>query len=309
MTHPITTHRLDHRFGRLEVLHEVTLAVPAGSVFALLGPNGAGKSTLIRILLNLIRPSGGRATVLGTPSPRIGPAELAEIGYVSETQPVPTWMTVERLLAYLRPLYPRWDEGLCDRLLHELEVPRNRKLRHLSRGERVKALLVAALAYRPRLLILDEPFGGLDPLTRDGLIDGVLELTEGEEWTVLVASHDLAEVERLADWIGVIDRGRLIVSEELAALQRRFRHLEVRFDSEPTTSFPRPSSWLSVEAAGRILRIVDAGWAGERSAAALRKLLPSASDVSVETMSLGEIYRALAGRGGPGGVVGRDEAA
>jgi len=302
MTHAIATDRLSRRFGRLEALREVTLGVPAGTVYALLGPNGAGKSTLIRVLLNLIRPSAGGAEVLGTPSTRLGPAELAQIGYVSETQRPPMWMTVDRLLAYLRPLYADWDDDLCERLLGELEVPRDRKLRHLSRGERIKAMLVSSLAYRPRLLILDEPFGGLDPLTRDGLIDGVLALTEGADWTVLVASHDLAEVERLADWIGFLDRGRLIESAELAELQRRFRRVEVRFEAEPAAPFLRPSNWLSVEVAGRTLRIVDSGWADDRSERALRSLLPEASEVSAEAMSLGEIYRALAGRGAAAGL-------
>ena len=140
---------------------------------------------------------------------RLGPRELAQIGYVSENQLLPLWMTVGGLIDYCRPLYPTWDPALEASLLDQFELPRGRKLQHLSRGVLMKAALLISLAYRPRLLVLDEPFSGLDPLARDEFARGLLEASTAGDWTILVSSHDIEEVERLCDWIGIIDAGRL----------------------------------------------------------------------------------------------------
>ena len=172
----LATSNLTCRYGRTEAVRDLTLEVTPGTIFAFLGPNGAGKTTTIRTLINIVRPSSGRATVLGVDSTRIGPADLAAIGYVSENQQMPPWMTVEELLAYCRPFYPSWDVSLCRKLVADFDLPLGAKIGRLSRGMRIKAALVSALAYRPRLLILDEPFSGLDPVVRDDLVRGVLEL-------------------------------------------------------------------------------------------------------------------------------------
>ena len=182
---------LSCRYRKTEAVRGVSFAVQPGTIFALLGPNGAGKTTTIRALMNILRPSGGAARVLGTDSRRLGPHELQTIGYVSENQELPTWMTVAELLAYCRPFYPAWDERLCRKLIDDFALPPGVRIGRLSRGMRVKAALVSALAYRPRLLILDEPFSGLDPVVRDDLVHGVLERAGEEQWTVLVSSHDL----------------------------------------------------------------------------------------------------------------------
>jgi ABC-2 type transport system ATP-binding protein len=203
----IETHNLTRRFGRTEAVHDLDFAVPQGSVCALLGPNGAGKSTTIKMLMNLLLPSAGVARVMGTDSRRLGPAELANIGYVAESQSLPLWMTVRQYLAYCRPFYPRWDAALAEKLLAMFELPSDRRLKDLSRGMAMKAALLSSLAYRPPLLVLDEPFSGLDPLVRDEFVRGMLEISELGDWTVLVSSHDIEEVERLCDRVALLQGG------------------------------------------------------------------------------------------------------
>jgi len=215
----LRTDDLSKRFGRTPVLDRVTFDVAEGSVFALVGPNGAGKTTTIKILMNIIEPTTGRAEVLGADSRRLLPQHFAQIGYVSENQELPEWMTVDYFLNYLKPFYPTWDEGRARGLVDQFALPRSRKLKHLSRGMRMKAALVSSLAYRPRLLVLDEPFTGLDPLVRDELIEGLVE--SAEQTTILLSSHDLTEIESFASHIGYLDQGKLEFGEELSALTAR----------------------------------------------------------------------------------------
>src|SRR5438552_8011125 len=248
---------LTRRFGRKLAVSGLSFRVPHGSLFALLGPNGAGKTTAIKLLMNLLEPTRGNVRVLGTDSTRLGPSELAQIGYVSENQRLPGWMTVAELLAYLRPLYPSWNEAFCRNLLDGFSLPLNEKIKNLSRGMRVKASLLSSLAYRPRLLVLDEPFSGLDVLVRDELIRGILELSEQERWTVFVSSHDIDEVERLADWVGVLNGGRLELAEPVAALQARFRRVDVTLARDGNLGAGAPSTWLGLERTAHRVTFVD----------------------------------------------------
>src|SRR5262249_3655413 len=151
------------------------LKVPKGAIYGLVGPNGAGKTTAMKMMMNLIQPDSGRAEILSCDSRRLGPPELARIGYVSENQELPGWMTVGYFMDYLKPFYPDWDDARAAELLRNFDLPGDRKLRHLSRGMWMKASLASSLAYRPQLLVLDEPFSGLDPLVREELIEGLLE--------------------------------------------------------------------------------------------------------------------------------------
>ncbi len=285
---------LKRRFGPVEAVNDLSFTVPEGSVFALLGPNGAGKTTTIKVMMNIIRPTSGRATVLDVDSRRLGPAELRQIGYVSENQEIPTAMTVRELLDYCRPLYPTWDSEFAASLVRLLDVPLDRRLNALSRGTRMKAALVSSLAYHPRLLVLDEPFAGLDPLVREEFTDGVLQLTGQQQWTVFLASHDIDEVERLADWIAMIDNGRLLLSESVVSLLGRFRQIELVRQSEASVPSSLPVPWLLPDAAGRNVRFVDSSYDEAASAAIVRHVFPDATSIAVEPMSLRSIFVALA---------------
>ena len=175
------------------------------------------------MLLNLLQPTSGKAFVLGVDSRRIGPRELARIGYVSENQDLPDWMTVEQLIAYVRPFYPTWDEALCRKLQRDLDLTSRLPVRLFSRGMRMKAALLVSLAYRPELVLLDEPFSGLDPLARDELVRALLELTGERNWTTLISSHDIDEVERLADSIAFINQGRIFLTDSVQDLVGKYR--------------------------------------------------------------------------------------
>ncbi|PTY00344.1 ABC transporter ATP-binding protein [Opitutus sp. ER46] len=302
----IETHGLTRRFGRTEAVHGLDLEVPAGSVFALLGPNGAGKTTTIKLMLDLLRPTHGSATVLGVDSRRLGEREKAQIGYVSENQELPLWMTVRQLLDYCRPFYPTWDRDLEKALLAQFALPEERKLKHLSRGMLMKAALLSSLAYRPKLLVLDEPFSGLDPLVRDEFIRGVLEVSTQGEWTVFVSSHDIDEVERLADRVAMIEAGRLRLAETTEALQQRFRQVEVSLDDGTADLANVPATWLEVERSGSLVRFVASDYERAATEQACRERFPRASVVA-KPMTLREIFLVLAraGRAAAGQEVGR----
>jgi len=227
MNHVIETRDLSFAYGRQRVLHGINLTVAPGSFYALLGRNGAGKTTLLKILAGLLVPRQGSTNTLGRDSRRLQPEDWTAIGYVSESQPLYDWLTGEELIAFTRPLYPNWDEAFCDKLLKRLQLPLRRKVRSYSKGERMKMTLLLAMAFHPKLLLLDEPFSGLDVLAKEQLISCLLEATDQEQWSVVFASHDLMEVERLADVIGLIDDGELKISEPLESLQGRFRKIEV----------------------------------------------------------------------------------
>jgi ABC-2 type transport system ATP-binding protein len=295
MAHPIETAGLSLRYGRTEAVRNLTMEVPAGSVYALIGPNGAGKTTTIKALMNLLRPSSGRASVLGVDSRAVDPAVLQRIGYVSENQELPLWMTASDLLAYCEPFYPSWDRAFASSLAKQLALPMDKPLKACSRGTRMKAALVASLAYRPELLVLDEPFAGLDALVREELTQGILETAGGEQpWTVFISSHDIDEVERLADWIGVINEGRLELAEPVSSLVARFRRIEVATEDGATVPSPLPGSWLLAESSGRAVRFVESAFSDSDCGSLIRKAIPGARDLAVTPMSLREIFIVLA---------------
>ena len=295
MTNPIEAAGLTRTFGRLKAVRGLDLQVPAGSVFALIGPNGAGKTTTIKVLTNLLRPTGGSASILGVDSRRLGPSELQRIGYVSENQRLPGWMTVDQLVDYCRPLYPTWDDGLCRKLRADLGLTSRTRLRHQSRGTCMKAALLCSLAYRPELVVLDEPFTGLDPLVRDELTRGLLEVPGERPFTVLVSSHDIEEVERLADWVGFMVDGRLLFAEPVASLLERFRMVEVVSTGEAVTQPAGRTGWLLQGVAGRTLRFIDSNHRGADAPASIAAAFPGAS-IHISPLSLREIFVALARR-------------
>ncbi len=293
MTVALETDHLSRRYGCTEAVTDLTLSVPEGSVFAFVGPNGAGKTTTIKTVMNLLEPTSGRATVLECDSRRLGSAQLRQIGYVSENQDLPLWMSVRQLVTYLKPLYPTWDRAFAAALARQFDLPPDRPLKTLSRGMRMKAALLSSLAYRPRLLVMDEPFAGLDALVRDELIQGVLELTQQERWTVFISSHDIDEVERLADWLGIINEGRLHLSEPVASVLARFRQVEVTVEGNATLPSSVPSTWLLAEATGHIVRFVDSAF-DDGAEGRVRAALPRATSISATPLSLRNIFVTLA---------------
>jgi len=288
----IETHNLVRKYGKTEAVHDLTISVPTGSVFALLGPNGAGKTTTIKVLMNLLTPTAGEARVLGVDSQKLGVNERRQIGYVSENQQLPLWMSVRQFLDYCRPWYPAWDRDLEKKLLGRFELPEERKLKHLSRGMLMKVALLSSLAYRPKLLILDEPFSGLDPFVRDEFVQGVLEVSEIGDWTVFISSHDIHEVEMLCDWVGILNAGRLQLAEPVEKLQARFRHIEVVLHEPIMPAVSPPEHWLCYEQAGSVIRFFEKDYSTGKTEVLCRERFPSAA-VTAHPMSLREIFVAL----------------
>jgi ABC-2 type transport system ATP-binding protein len=232
----IETRDLSKTYGRFVAVHELNISVPNGSVFALMGANGAGKTTVIKILLNIISPTRGKATVLGVESCAIDPTILAKIGYVSENQVLPLRLRVNDFFEYLRPCYADWDRNLEEEIRGQLALPPYRKIGELSHGMRMKMALACALPFRPKLLVLDEPLSGLDPLARDELIGGFMR--QAGETTILISSHELDEVERFATHVGFLHEGRLLFQGSVGALAEHARSL---FETEGLQRAERPS--------------------------------------------------------------------
>ncbi|PYT60517.1 MAG: ABC transporter ATP-binding protein [Acidobacteria bacterium] len=274
MTAAIQTHDLTKRYRSVRALDHVNLEVQEGAVYALVGPNGAGKTTGIKILMNLIGATSGEATVLGMDCKQIRGLSYRQIGYVSENQDIPEWMKVGALLKYLSEFYPTWDRQLEKALVKQFELPLDRKIKALSRGMKMKLALASALAFHPKLIVLDEPFGGLDPLVRDQLIEGLLELA-GES-TLLLSSHDLAEIESFASHVGYLEEGKL------------------RFSEEIVLPSPIPGNWLQAKAAGGVVRFVESQFDDQRTGAEIQRVFGHVKTVAFRAMSLRAIFLAIA---------------
>ncbi|NKB33320.1 MAG: ATP-binding cassette domain-containing protein [Pseudomonadales bacterium] len=212
----VRTESLNKAFGRVEVLRDICLQVPEGSAFALVGTNGAGKTTTLRTLVNIMQPDSGCAHILDTQSQKLTHEDFYRIGYVSENQKLPERLSVEQYFEYLSKLYPNWDHALQRDLTRYLDLPISRSLNNLSHGMRMKTVLIAGLSFRPKLLILDEPLSGMDSLTRDEVVEGMLR--QAEDTTILISSHELTEIEHFTTHIAFMDRGRLLFQESIESL-------------------------------------------------------------------------------------------
>jgi ABC-2 type transport system ATP-binding protein len=225
MTLMIGVDDLTVRYGRRTALDRVSFAVPAGSVYALLGRNGAGKSSLVRCLLGEQRPASGRTLLLGQDIWRERASVLTEVGVVHESPDAPPAMTATQLSRFCSRLYPRWDgAGLLARL-ERFGVPADIPFGKLSRGQRSQVALGLALAPEPRLLILDDPTLGLDPVARRSVFEELIGELADRGTTVFLTSHDLGGIEGIADRVGILQEGRLVLDDEVDALKRRFRRI------------------------------------------------------------------------------------
>lgn len=279
-------------FGKASALSGASFSIPAGSVTTLLGANGAGKSTALKMMVNLEKPSTGNVVIFGKESRKIGPAELQRIGYVAEGMELPNWMTVGELMSWCRPMYPSWDLPLEKKLGELFKLPLTRKLKDLSRGQRMKAALWSVLSYRPELLILDEPFSGLDPVVREDLTRSLLELAESESWAVVIATHDLEEVENLADRVVIMRFGKVELEGDREEMLERWRRVEVLVadDWEEPERYPR--SWLKIERMGKVLRFFESeydGGFGEK----LAEWLPAGINPNLVRVTLREMLVVL----------------
>lgn len=254
----IAVRGLTKRFGSELALSDVDLTVPPGVVFALLGENGAGKTTLIRTLMGFEKPDVGTARVLGLDAVRDALAIRRRTGYVADSPALYDWMRVGRIGWFASAFYAEGYLQRYERLVAQFEVPRERKIKHLSKGMRAKVALALALAHNPELLVLDEPTSGLDPLVRRQFLESMVDRAAGGE-TVLLSSHQIAEVERVADWVAILHHGRVRVVQPLAELKASVREVVISMSDPASELPPIPGEVLYQAARGKQRRLLVRG--------------------------------------------------
>jgi ABC-2 type transport system ATP-binding protein len=263
----VAVNGLVHRYGKKVALDGVTLEVPRGRVFGLVGENGAGKTTLIRHLLGLLRPDAGTVSVFGTDPVADPVGVLSRIGCLSEDRDLPDWMRVDELIRYTQAFYPDWDENYAEELRELFMLDWRTKVRSLSRGERAKAALLCALAFRPELLVLDEPSSGLDPAVRQDILEAILRDVVAEGRTVLFSSHLLDEVERVSDIVAMIHHGKVVLCGPLDDIKAAHRRVVLHFEEAPARR-PEGHGIISAKGSGREWTLLCDGANGAAQAAA-----------------------------------------
>lgn len=219
----VVTQGLEKRYGRLVAVNGLNMRVPRGSVYGFLGRNGAGKTTTIKMLLGLARPTAGQARVLGLDSARQRLEIFRRVAFVGENKVLYEQLTAAEMVRFVRPFYPGWSDAAADQCVRRLEIPMQQRFRELSKGNRAKVWLLLALAQQAELLVLDEPTVGLDPFMNDALLKLLAEEVGGEGRTVFFSSHNLAEVEQICDWVGIVDEGRMLLEARLEDIREHYR--------------------------------------------------------------------------------------
>jgi ABC-2 type transport system ATP-binding protein len=278
-------------FGGRPALEGLAFTVPRGSITALLGPNGAGKTTALKCLVGLLRPDRGRITVLGREVGRLDARTREALGYLSERQALDPRLTVRQLIEFARALNPRWDDALAADLLRRLELPPGATVGALSQGGARKLGLLIALAPRPELLVLDEPAANLDAAVRREFLETVLDLFRGQGMTVLLSTHLLHDVERLADRVALLEAGRLRVEDTLDGLKERVKAIRVIGNGAAPLPPFRVPGLLRERRAGREALLTIEGF-DERTLPALRE--QTAAALEVVDLPLEDIFIAYA---------------
>jgi ABC-2 type transport system ATP-binding protein len=242
MANAIEVRGLNHRAGSFEI-RDLNLTVPAGSIYGFLGPNGAGKSTTIRLLLGMARPLSGTISLLGQRVPADIARILARVGYVPERPHLYASMTGAEILRTHAAFYPTWDAAWSAALQKQFGIPLDRRVGRMSKGEVGKLMILLALSQRPELLILDEPTDGLDPMVRRDVLTAVLEYVADTHATVFVSSHLVHELERMCDWVGVLDYGRLVAELPIDDFKKGVKRL--RLQNAPADLSNAPFAVLS----------------------------------------------------------------
>jgi len=277
----IQTKNLTRYFGAKCVVRDLNLSVPRGSIFGFLGRNGSGKTTSLRMILGLLSPTWGSSTVLGYDSQKLPPDVRARIGYLAEGHPVFGWMRVRDAEAYQSRFYPKWNRELFHSVLEFFRVDPATRARNLSRGERAGLCLAMALAPEPDLLILDDPAIGLDPVARRSLLESMVYATRKADRTIIFSSHLLADIERMADHIAVLDYSVLRAQCSLETFRSCVQQFVLRFDSTPPELPAQIRGVIQCIQRGNQLRLTLVNVTGETRAA-----IASMNPTSVEEVAI-----------------------
>lgn len=276
----IQTRGLTKYFGAKPAVYDLNLSVPRGCVFAFLGRNGSGKTTTIRMLMGLLAPTRGTGTVLGRDIRALTPETRARIGYLTEEHPLYGWMKVRECGEFQSRFYPRWNNQVYRGVVGHFGLKPEARARDLSRGERAGLCLALTLAPEPELLVLDDPGLGLDPVARRALVESMIFLTRKSDRTIFFSSHQLSDVERVADYLAVFDRSVLRACCPVERFRERVRQVRLRF-AGPPPSMPNLPGLLQTVRLENELRVTLVAHNGEAEQA-LRGLNPR----EMETMPL-----------------------
>jgi ABC-2 type transport system ATP-binding protein len=296
----VETDGLEVRYGRVRAVQDLSLGVAPGEVVALLGRNGSGKSSAVRALLGMLEPSAGVARLFGADSWRERAGLMARVGVVPERLDMPPDMTLAALERYTRPLYPTWDaDGFAARLAR-FGVPSDRPFGKLSKGQQRQGALALAVASRPELVVLDDPTLGLDPVARDALFREVVDDLAERGATVLLTSHDLAGVEQIADRVGILAAGRLLLDEPLESLKGRWRRVRVvaadGVDVAQAAAALHDAGARVRSTTGRVVEGVTDTWSDEL--AERLEADPRLEEVARRALPLDAIFREVCSDGG-----------
>jgi ABC-2 type transport system ATP-binding protein len=277
MTEAISTTGLTKYYGRRAVVNSLDLRVPAGSVYGLLGRNGSGKSTTLKMLLGFLRPDRGSARLLGQDVATLPPPTRAKVAYIAEGHPFLRWMTVAEAIRFTRAFYPHWNDDLVDQILDHFALPKRAKIRRLSNGQRAQVSLALAVAPDPELLILDDTTLGLDTVVRRDFLESLIQIIQREGRTILISSHILADVERVADRIGILVDGVLRVDCPTDHFKQSLRKVVLEFPGQPPP-LPACDGLVSSWRVGNRLELVLGGY-GPRHEQLIESLGATTSDV------------------------------
>jgi ABC-2 type transport system ATP-binding protein len=259
----IQTADLRKNYDGVEAVRGLSFQVPAGSIYGFLGRNGAGKTTTIKILLGMARPTSGSARVFGLPadSPEASVDIRRRTGFVTEDKELYDYMTVHEIIRFTAAFYPRWRSDLEQRYLRAFDLPADRRVKVLSRGTRTKLALLLALCRGAELLILDEPTSGLDPAMTEEVLQALVTHVAREEMTIFFSSHQIAEVDQIADRVAIIHRGRAVVTGALDDLRENFRRIQLVFDGDAPDAAFRARGVERVRRKGRVLTVLSSAGA------------------------------------------------
>ncbi|MCD4830979.1 MAG: ABC transporter ATP-binding protein [Anaerohalosphaeraceae bacterium] len=248
-----------------KILDGIDLHIPKGCIYGLLGRNGIGKTTIIRTLLGLEKPTRGRTSILGEDSGKLSAKTKSKIGYVAEGHNLIQDYSVDKLVSLYKGLSSIWDDGLFNELMTRFRLPLNRKVKELSTGMRAQLNLILAMSISPEVLILDDPTLGLDTVVRREFLELAIELIQRDGRTILFSSHILSDVERIADCIGILVAGDLVVDCELEDLKRRVRKVQLIFDSDPPDDL-HLTEIIKEKRSGRELVVTVVNWSPQKRA-------------------------------------------
>ncbi len=277
----IQTDKLTKYYRGQPAVEDLSMSVPQGSVFGFLGRNGSGKTTTIRLLLGLTAPTRGGSTLLGHDSQHLPPQLRAQIGYMPEGHPAYGWMKAREAERFHKSFYTHWNGDLFHAVLEHFRITPNTKAKHLSRGMRAGLCLALTLATEPKLLILDDPALGLDPVARHSFLESMVYVTREHNCTILFSSHLLSDVERVADRIAVLDHSVLRACCSVETFRQQVRQVVMRFDGEPP-ALPAVPGLLTSLRMGNELRLTLVNANGE-----VDQAMKQVGAASVETVPIG----------------------